>query len=85
MFVAIFPSDCPSRPAYLPKCSDYVFEKFETNQLCEADFTLPDGNTNYDINNCDQYYDVFKVVSGLTGKYIKHVNQSTFNGLLLTG
>ena len=62
-FVAVEPSECP--PGDLEECSSNM----ATNQLCEADFTLPDGNTNYDINNCDQYYDVFKFVSGLTAKH----------------
>ena len=32
--------------------------------LCEADDTLPDGNYNFDIDNCPGNYDVFKCVNG---------------------
>ena len=32
-------------------------------ELCEADQILPDGNANYEINNCGGY-DVFKCIRG---------------------
>ena len=28
--------------------------------LCEADEILPNGNTNFEINNCDNAYDIFR-------------------------
>ena len=34
------------------------------NDLCEADKTLPDGNTDYNIDNCPGGYDVFRYISG---------------------
>ena len=34
------------------------------NDLCEADAPLPDGNTDFEINNCPGTYDVFKCVKG---------------------
>ena len=36
----------------------------ETGTLCEADTALSDGTTNYDINNCNKTYDVFKCTRG---------------------
>ena len=32
--------------------------------LCEADGPLPDGNSNFDIDNCPGKYDIFKCVKG---------------------
>ena len=32
--------------------------------LCEADGPLPDGNSNFDIDNCPGQYDIFKCVKG---------------------
>ena len=34
------------------------------NDLCEADRTLPDGNTKYNIDNCPGGYDVFRYIEG---------------------
>ena len=34
------------------------------HDLCEADKTLPDGNANYDIDNCPGRYDVFRYIRG---------------------
>ena len=34
------------------------------NDLCEADRTLPDGNTNYNIDNCPGGHDIFRYVGG---------------------
>ena len=34
------------------------------NDLCEADTTLPDGNTKYNIDNCPGGYDVFRYIEG---------------------
>ena len=44
----------------MPECS----YSLSNNDLCEAERALPDGNTNYDINNCPGDYDVFRYVSG---------------------
>jgi hypothetical protein len=33
------------------------------NDLCEADKVLPNGDTNFDINNCDDLFDVFRFTS----------------------
>ena len=32
--------------------------------LCEADGPLPDGNSNFNVNNCPGNYDIFKCVIG---------------------
>ena len=47
--------------------------------LCEADEELPDGNTDYDINNCDAF-DVFKCVRGkhFYMQYLFHSNLYKF-------
>ena len=37
--------------------------------LCEADGPLPDGNNNYDIDNCPGKYDIFKCVKGKSVYY----------------
>merc|ERR1719191_1080893 len=52
---------CPAN-ADLPECTDQT----ACGGLCEADQTLPDGNTNFDINNCGGY-DVFQKVCGGQG------------------
>ena len=35
--------------------------------LCEADEPLPDGTTNYDVNNCPGNFDVFKCKKQTSG------------------
>merc|ERR1712157_265082 len=50
---------CPSDPD-LPECTDQT----ACGGLCEADRPLPDGNTNYNINNCAGGYDVFQKICG---------------------
>jgi len=52
---------CPSDPD-LPECTDQT----ACGGLCEADRPLPDGNTNFDINNCGGY-DVFQKICGGQG------------------
>ena len=32
--------------------------------ICEADGPLPDGNSNFDIDNCPGKYDIFKCIKG---------------------
>ena len=34
------------------------------NELCEAEYPLPDGNNNFEIDNCPGNYDIFKCVKG---------------------
>jgi hypothetical protein len=41
-------------------------------ELCEADQTLPDGNANYNVNNCGNY-DIFKCATG-THCYMYYLN-----------
>jgi len=53
---------CPSNPD-LPECTDQT----ACGGLCEADRPLPDGNTNYNINNCAGGYDVFQKLCGGQG------------------
>jgi len=53
-------SECPSDDGRnLPECSTSMSE----GELCEADRRLPNGNSNYNINNCGNY-DVFKYSCG---------------------
>ena len=40
------------------------FASMNENDLCEADNILPDGNTNFEMNNCYPDWDVFKCVRG---------------------
>ena len=63
-FVPVSQNECPSNPD-LPECTPFM----SIDELCEADATLPDGNQNYDVNNCDGATsafdnDVFKCVKG---------------------
>jgi len=59
-FVALRGSECPAdNGRYLPKCSDNTID----GELCEANAALPDGQSNYDINNCG-YYDIFRKTCG---------------------
>ena len=62
-FVAVSLSECPCTKddpsgCHLPECS-YSMSKMT---LCEADKLLPDGNKNYDVNNCPTYLDVFRFI-----------------------
>ena len=67
-FVAVSEEDCPcsdkddSGCKSLPECSSSMNE----NDLCEADQKLPDGNTNFNVNNCAAFYDVFRYKGGKT-------------------
>ena len=77
-FEAVSPSECPCSDAddYL---NDDYYEEYDNsgcridvscddsmnyNEYCEADGPLPDGNNNYDIDNCPGNYDIFKCVKG---------------------
>ena len=52
-------TECPS-DSDLAECT----RTMSHGELCEADQTLPDGNSNVDVNNCGGY-DVFKCVKGI--------------------
>ena len=43
----------------LAECSSNT----KLNALCEADRTLPDGNPDYDVDNCPGTYDVFRRIN----------------------
>ena len=69
-------SDCPcsdNDPAgcRLPECS----YSMNQNGLCDADQTLPNGDNNYDVNNCPGGHDVFRYQGGKT---------KFFDGTILT-
>lgn len=55
-WVAVPEQECPSN-ANIGECSS----EMGCNELCEADKTLPDGNSNYNIDNCGAY-DIFRKV-----------------------
>ena len=57
-FEQIHSSDCPA-DSDLPECTSIM----APGSLCEADQRLPDGNSNYEVDNCDSY-DVFRCVQG---------------------
>jgi len=64
VFEALQPNECPNVKKYdcgLPEC----FADMAHGDLCQADGQLPDGNSNWGINNCPcdmdkRAYDVFK-------------------------
>lgn len=58
VFEAVEADVCPSDPN-LSECNSNMSD----GDLCEADHPLPDGNQNYDINNCGRY-DVFTCAKG---------------------
>lgn len=60
IFEAVPLNECPCN-SDLPECT----AKMDTNSLCEADQPLPDGNSNYKIDNCNEY-DVFRCTRGYT-------------------
>ena len=50
--------------------------------LCEADKPLPDGTTNYDVNNCPGNFDVFKCkkqTSGIRVQVIETISRYCFS------
>ena len=57
-FVPVTKFECPEDPD-IKECDNDMRE----NELCEADKTLPDGNKNFSIDNCNDY-DVFKCTGG---------------------
>ena len=59
-FVALPTSECPA-DGDLSECSSSML----CGELCEADQVLPDGETLFDVNNCDGGYDVFRHSCGM--------------------
>ena len=57
-FEPLLTTDCPDN-FNLGECTNDM----NTGDLCEADSILPDGNTDYNINNCG-HYEVFKCKRG---------------------
>ena len=57
-FEQIPSTDCPTN-SDLPECTSIM----APGSLCEADQRLPDGNFNYDVDNCHGY-DVFRCGQG---------------------
>jgi len=58
-FVPLLPSECPTNGRDLPDCSNSM----TSGELCEADTPLPNGDANYDIDNCG-YFDIFRYQCG---------------------
>jgi len=58
-WVPVLSSECPFNPASFPNCHDSM----DSGELCEADTTLPNGNVNFDIDNCG-VYDIFRYQCG---------------------
>merc|ERR1712107_799098 len=56
-YVAVRPSECPSRSGNLPDCRSDI----DDGDLCEADYPL-NGVPNHNVNNCPGGYDVFRYV-----------------------
>ena len=74
-FEAISSSECPKNVMNVTGFSECSLG-MDHNELCEAKTTLPDGNTNYNINSCGEY-DVFKCVKGIISiKYCANVSSS---------
>ena len=65
-FAAISTSDCPCTKLDLKGCSTLpeCDSNMNENELCEAGKTLPDGNGDFDVNNCPNHYDVFQCQKG---------------------
>merc|ERR1719284_611036 len=53
-WVAVSADECPAN-ADINECTSTM----NSGTLCEADTTLPDGNDNYDVNNCGDF-DIFR-------------------------
>ena len=63
-FVPVEAWKCPSEDVMsnLRECS----AEMSSNKFCEADQALPDGNSNFEINNCGKY-DIFQCMKGIYG------------------
>ena len=62
-FVPVSQNECPSNVIAiykLPECD----HSMSNGELCEANRPLPDGNKNYNVDNCKTHTDVFKCVKG---------------------
>jgi len=55
---AVRTTECPEKPDDLPDCR--ATESYQIGDLCEADRRLPNGDRNYEVNNCGTIYDVFR-------------------------
>jgi len=55
---AVRTTECPDKPNDLPDCR--ATEDYQIGDLCEADQRLPNGDRNYEVNNCGTIYDVFR-------------------------
>ena len=64
VFEALQENECPANRD-ISECSADMAH----GGLCEADGPLPDGNTNYNINNCGRY-DLFKCNKHISGIYL---------------
>ena len=60
LFEAVPSSQCPSNPIDLTECD----VSMATGEFCRANKALPDGNIDFDINNCHHSYDVFRCTRG---------------------
>ena len=62
------PDECPL-DGHIPECSSSM----TNGQLCEADKTLPDGNRDYNVNNCggSDNFDIWKCERGTCFKNIR--------------
>ena len=78
-FVAIPRHECPCTDDDNSGCNlDECSYNMSPNDLCEADDPLPDGNANYDINNCPLTKEVFRCVLGKcspTQKIKQYINK----------
>jgi len=54
-WVPLRASECPANAASFPDCHDSM----GSGELCEADTPLPNGDSNFNINNCG-VYDMFR-------------------------
>ena len=66
-FVPVSEADCPCSDndptgCILPECS----YNMNQNGLCNAGQILPNGDDNYDVNNCPGGHDVFRYQGGKT-------------------
>ena len=65
-FTPVGDKDCPCSSNQDSFCNDFPECSYgmTVNDLCEADRALPDGNTNYNIDNCPGGHDIFRYVGG---------------------
>ena len=65
-FIAVTIDECPCKnendleKCKLPECSPSM----SPDELCEADQILPDGNDDYNVDNCPGNFDIFKCARG---------------------